>query len=54
MENSIYTGLSRQMALQAKMDIVSNNIANMSTPGYRGHNMVFTEFLADPKGASVF
>lgn len=34
------------MALQAKMDIVANNIANLNTPGYRGQNMVFTEYLA--------
>ena len=46
MENSIYTGLSLQMALQAKMDLISNNIANMNTPGYREQNMVFTEYLA--------
>lgn len=46
MENSIYTGLSLQKALQAKMDIVANNIANISTPGYRGQNMVFTEYIA--------
>lgn len=50
MENTIYAGLSRQMALQAQMDIVANNIANMSTPGYRGQNMVFTEYLSEPKG----
>ena len=46
MENSIYTGLSLQVALQAKMDLVANNIANLNTPGYRGQNMVFTEYLA--------
>ncbi len=50
MENGIYTGLSRQVALQAQMDIVSNNIANMNTPGYRAQNMVFTEYLAKPNG----
>lgn len=32
------------------MDIVSNNIANMNTPGYRAQNMVFTEYLAKPDG----
>lgn len=45
MENSIYVGLTRQVALQDKMDIIANNIANMSTPGYRAQNMVFTEFI---------
>lgn len=32
------------------MDIIANNVANMSTPGYRAQNMVFTEYLSDPKG----
>jgi flagellar basal-body rod protein FlgF len=50
MENGIYSGLSRQVALEAQMDIISNNIANMNTPGYREQNMVFTEYLAKPKG----
>lgn len=45
MENPIYIGLSRQVALRAQMDLISNNVANMSTPGYRAQNMVFTEFV---------
>lgn len=51
MENSLYIGLSRQMALQKQMDVVSNNIANISTPGYRGHNMVFLEYLSRQRNA---
>lgn len=50
MENPIYIGLSRQVALRAQMDLIAENVANMSTPGYRGQNMVFTEFLEKPKG----
>ena len=49
MENSIYLGLSRQMALQNNMDIVANNIANMSTSGFRAQNSVFEEYLSDPR-----
>jgi len=45
MENSLYTGLSRQMALRSEMDLVANNIANMSTPGYRGQRLIFREFV---------
>lgn len=51
MENSLYIGLSRQMALQEQMDIVANNIANLSTPGYRGHNMVFLEYMSRQRNA---
>lgn len=45
MENSIYIGLSRQVALRDSMDTIANNIANLSTPGYRAQNMVFEEYL---------
>ncbi len=51
MENSLYLGLSRQMTLQTNMNITANNIANMTTPGFRGQNMLFSEYLADTKGA---
>lgn len=50
MENSIYLGLSRQMVLQTDMDIVSNNIANMNTSGYRAQNMLFKEYISHPRG----
>jgi len=49
MENSIYLGLSRQMVLRTNMDIVSNNIANMNTSGFRGQNPVFEEYISDPR-----
>lgn len=45
MENSIFVGLSRQVALRNQMNMVANNVANMSTPGYRSQNMVFSEFV---------
>lgn len=51
MENSIYIGLSRQIALQEQMDTVANNIANLNTPGYRQHNMVFLEYLNRQRNA---
>lgn len=50
MENSIFVGLSRQVALQRQMDTIANNIANMSTPGYREQNMVFVEYMEKLKG----
>lgn len=45
MENSIFIGLSRQVALKSKMNLISNNIANMSTPGYRSQNAVFAQYI---------
>ncbi len=50
MENSIYIGLSRQLALETDMQIVSNNIANMNTTGYRAQNTIFREYIVDPAG----
>ena len=51
MENSIYLGLSKQTVLQTNLDIVANNIANMSTSGFRAQNPVFEEFISDPRYA---
>ena len=48
MPNTIYTGLSQQIALQHRMEIVANNIANANTPGYRAQNMVFAEYVKNP------
>ncbi len=50
MENSIYLGLSRQMTLRTNMDIIANNVANMNTPGYRGQNLLFHEYISNPRG----
>lgn len=53
MENSIYLGLSRQMALQNNMDTIANNVANVNTPGFRGQNLLFHEFISDPAGSKL-
>lgn len=45
MENGLYIGLSRQLALQKKMQLVSNNIANVNTPGFRADKMLFEEYV---------
>lgn len=49
MENSVYVGLSKQVVLQSNMNIIAQNIANINTPGFRGQNMVFTEYVEDPR-----
>ncbi len=49
MENSIYIGLSRQMVLKTNMGIVSNNIANMNTTGFRQQTPIFKEYISDPR-----
>jgi len=49
-ENSIYIGLSKQVVLRDNMDTIANNIANMSTPGYRAQNMLFEEYIDKERG----
>lgn len=49
MENSLYIGLSKQVVLRENMDIIAQNVANVNTPGYRGQNMVFNEYIEDPR-----
>lgn len=45
MENTGYIALSRQAALRQQMDLVANNMANLNTPGYKGEDMLFVEYL---------
>jgi flagellar basal-body rod protein FlgF len=45
MENPGYIALSRQMVLRRQMDLLANNLANLTTPGYRGESMLFVEHL---------
>lgn len=46
MENTLYIALSRQMVMRRHLDIVANNIANASTAGYKGEQLLFVEYLA--------
>jgi len=55
MENLNYIGLSQQMALSHQMDVVANNIANMSTPGYKSQDLLFREYVNQaPSGIDKF
>ncbi len=46
MDNAGYIGLTRQTGLWKEMQVVANNVANMSTTGFRREGVVFTEMLA--------
>ena len=48
MENTLYIGLSNEMALQRQMSVVANNIANVNTAGYRTQQMLFQNYMAEP------
>lgn len=54
MANSVSVGLTRQTGLLAEMQAVANNIANVSTTGFRKEGIVFAEHIAaldDPGGS---
>ncbi len=52
MDNTNYIALSRQMALWKQMDLVSNNMANMNTAGYKGDEALFTTYLAETQNGA--
>ena len=54
MDNTKYIALSRQMALWKQMDIVSNNMANMNTSGYKQDDAIFASYLTQTKNAEGF
>ena len=47
MDAAGYTTLTRQTGLMREMQVVANNIANISTNGFRREGVVFAEYVAD-------
>lgn len=47
MDSSGFVTLNRQAGLLKQLDTVAQNIANMSTDGYRREGVVFSEFVVD-------
>ena len=45
MENTSYISLSRQMVMHHQMDVIANNLANMTTPGFKSERATFAEQL---------
>lgn len=45
--------LSRMMALQTKLDVAANNVANLETTGFRAQQLSFQEYLAPVKDREV-
>jgi flagellar basal-body rod protein FlgF len=46
MENSLLVSLSQQLAAYRAMDVIANNIANVSTPGFKRESAKFEEYVA--------
>ena len=53
MESPLYVLLSQQDALQRQMEIVAQNIANVSTTGYKSNDVLFEDFLIKPNAKTT-
>lgn len=45
MENAIYASLGRLDGLKAELSTIANNIANVSTVGYKREGVIFSEYI---------
>ena len=50
MDSGFYAACAALMARSQALDLVANNLANTSTPGYRGQHNIFRSFLATAAG----
>jgi len=50
MDSGFYAACAALMARSQALDLVANNLANTSTPGYRGQRNIFRSFLAAASG----
>lgn len=45
MDNAIYANLTRMEGLKSEMQAIANNIANISTAGYKKEGVIFSEWV---------
>ncbi len=45
MDNSLLISLSQQLAAYRSMDVIANNLANVSTPGFKRESARFEELV---------
>lgn len=53
MDKGIYTALSGSIVQERRMDIISNNLANVNSAGYKGDIPVFESYLQQQKGVNI-
>ncbi len=54
MQNALFVGVSSQVALQRELDVIANNMANVSTTGFKGRATRFQEYLMPVASADSF
>ena len=45
MDNALLVSLSQQMAAYRSMDVIANNLANLSTPAFKRESLKFEQFI---------
>lgn len=50
MDSTLYIALSHQEAIQRRLDVIANNIANMNTTAYQRESVMFQEYLTNLDG----
>jgi len=54
MQTATYVALAHQTALESGMDVMANNLANLSTPAFKGETVLFSQYLQNaPEGGSI-
>src|SRR5215469_11097160 len=48
--DSLFTGISGLNAYQSQIDMISNNIANVGTVGFKGQRMTFADLFYQSQG----
>jgi len=51
MDNTLLVSLSHQLAAYRSMDVIANNIANVSTPGFKRESVKFEEYISQMRPA---
>lgn len=54
MENALLIGLSRQVALGRELDVIANNMANVTTNGFKTRSSRFQEYMMPVAKAEEF
>ena len=54
MQNALFVGVSAQVALTRELDVIANNMANVSTTGFKARSARFQEYLMPVASADSF
>lgn len=54
MQNALFVGVSAQAALARELDVIANNMANVSTTGFKARSARFQEYLMPVASADSF